>query len=140
MSQPQTRPNDPFRRAIRKLVLGLEKREQVRSERRRHNRHPFNVKVHLCNQVGTDQYQPICEAWAVDLSMGGICCLVEQAINCNGEGDDTVFVSFEELLGRACYIPMNVRRCFTLIGNIYQVTGQFTYDGTSDPGKNTQVA
>jgi len=136
MTQAQPRSNDPLRRAIRKLVLGLEKREKARREKWRHNRQPVDVRVHLCVQVDGNQYQPICEAWAVDLSIGGISILTEQAIDL----DNRICISFEEILGHPCYIPICIRRCATLIGNIYQINGQFVYDNASGPRQNTQAA
>ncbi len=135
MYQAQPRSNDPLRRAIRKLVIGLEKREQRRRERRRHNRQIFEAKVHLCVQIDGNPFQPVCEAWAIDLSIGGIRCLTEQAIDI----DDKIFVNFETLLGHPCYIPTCVRRCETLIGNLYQINGQFIYDNTFGPRQNTQA-
>ncbi len=133
---PQPRSNDPLRRAIRKLVVGLEKREQVRRERRRYNRQPLDVKVHLCIQVGAEQFQTLCEAWAIDLSIGGISCLTEQSI----DSESSLFINFQEVLGHACYIPISVRRCHTLIGNIYQIHGRFVYENDSDPGESNDQA
>lgn len=126
---PQPRSNDPLRRAIRKLVVGLEKREHVRRERRRYNRQPLEVKVHLCTKVGNNEFQTLCEAWAVDLSMGGIGCLAEKAIN----REAILFVNFEDVLGHPCYVPVSVRRCQKLIGSIHQINGQFVYDIDTGP-------
>ncbi len=136
MTQLQARSNNPLRRAISKLVLGLEKREKMRQGRRRYQRQPLGVMVHLCVQVDGNQYQPVCEAWAVDLSIGGIACLAEQPLDLEGN----IFVSFESLLGYPCYVPICVKRCATLIGNIHQINGQFVYDISSGPGQSTQAA
>ncbi len=138
MTQPQFRSKDPLRQAIRRLVLGLEKQEKVRHERRRYTRHPFQVKVQLCIEVDTHHFQPLCEAWAVDLSMGGISFLAEQAIS--SDGNNTVYVGFEEILGQPCHIPIIVRNCRTLFGTIHQVNGQFLYRDVSGPGGSSQAA
>jgi PilZ domain-containing protein len=133
---PQPRSKDPLRRAISKLVIGLEKREHIRRERRRHNRYSLQVKVHLCTRVGGNQYQNLCEAWASDLSVGGVCLLAEQSI----DTEETIYINFEEVLGYPCYIPVVVHRCRPLFGSIYQVNSQFVYDVESGPGPQAQVA
>jgi len=101
---PQPRSNDPLRRAISKLVLGLEKREDVRRERRRYNRQPFELPVKFCTKTIDGHYQTLCVAWASDLSMGGISCLTEQPL----DPEYTIYVNFEELLGHTCCIPIKV--------------------------------
>lgn len=121
--QQQPRANDQFRKAIGKLVRGLEKRNQEQHDRRRHHRFNFGTKVSLCVNVGEDNFNILCDAWAMDLSIGGMGFITEQSID-----DDTlIYASFEELMGKPCYIPLKIRRCARLIGNIYQIHSQFAY-------------
>ena len=136
MAQARRQSHDPLRKAIRKLVLGLEKRERERNDRRQYSRYSFDLKVHLCSQVDGDRYQNLCEAWVSDLSFGGLSCLTEHAL----EIDDVVYVSFEELLGRPSYIPVNVRYCRTLIGNIQRINCQFLFDNKPESGQHTEAA
>lgn len=119
----QPRTNDQFRKAIGKLVRGLEKIDREQHDRRKHHRFYFGVKVNLCTQSDDETFQPLCEAWAVDLSIGGLCCMTQRELNDN----DLLYVSFEHLVGKPCYIPIRVRRSTLLIGNVYQIHSQFAY-------------
>lgn len=123
MSQPQPRVNDLLRKAIGRLVVGLEKRENLLRERRNHQRYSFQVKVHLCSKTSDNHYQTICEAWALDMSIGGIGCLAERII----ETDDVIYVSFEEVLGHPCYIPVQIKHSRSLIGNIRILNAEFVF-------------
>jgi len=128
---PQPRPNDPLRRAIRKLVRGLGRREQVRRARRRYKRHPLDIKVHLCVHQSNDRYHTLCDAWAQDLSLGGISCLAEKPIDVN----NTVYVNLQAVLGYDCYIPVRIRHCYALTDNIHMIRGQFVYDINNNPAE-----
>ena len=123
MFTQQPRTNDQFRKAIEKLVRGLEKRDREHNDRRRHHRFYFGVKVNLCVRLDGDNYRNLCEAWAVDLSIGGLGFMTERKIR----DTDVIYVSFEQLLGKPCYIPIHIRKCIPLIGSVYQVHGQFAY-------------
>jgi PilZ domain len=124
MSPQQTRTaDDQFRKAIGKLVRGLEKRDREQNNRRAHHRFHFGVKVSLCTKTGDDSYKELCNAWAVDLSVGGMGFMTEQDI-CD---EDVLYVSFEKLIGKPCFIPVQIRHCRTLVGNVYMVNGQFVY-------------
>lgn len=70
--------------------------------------------------------------------MGGISCLAEQPL----DPQCTIYVNFHELLGRVCCIPIRVRRCQVLIGNIHQINGQFVYGSETEtnPGEAAQAA
>lgn len=70
--------------------------------------------------------------------MGGISCLVEQPL----DPQCTIYVNFDELLGHACCIPINMRRCQRLIGNVHQVNGQFVYETETEPhpGEEAEAA
>lgn len=131
MSQPQSRSSDPLRKAIGKLVLGLERRSREQHNQRRHHRFNFGVKVLLCSKSG-NHYQTLCEAWAVDLSIGGIGCLAEQ----DDFGQDVLYVSFEEVIGRPCYIPIRVKHCKSLIGNVRHLHGEFVFPEDLDEMRN----
>ena len=81
------------------------------------------MKVSLCTRSVDDSYQNLCEAWAVDLSVGGLGFMSEREFNV----DDVLYISFEKLMGKPCYIPVHVKQCIPLIGTVYQVHGQFSY-------------
>ena len=135
MTQSQPRANDLLRRAIGKLVVGLEKRERALRERRRHQRYPFGVQVSLCLKNDDDSYQTLCEGWAVDLSIGGIGCLTTQEL----DRDIVLYVNFEEVLGRACYVPIKIMGSKTLFGGIQQIHAEFFFADESD-GQQAQAA
>lgn len=139
MSQPHPRGNELLRKAIGRLVVGLEKREHLLRERRAHQRYSFQVKVHLCSKTSDNQYQTICEAWALDMSIGGMGCIAERNI----ETDDVIYVSFEEVLGHACYVPVQVKHSRTLIGNIRMLNAEFVFledHGTGQEVEQTDAA
>ncbi len=117
--------NEQLRRAIGKLVRGLEKRDQEQRERRRHHRFYFGAKVSLLHQVGEGEYEDLCEAYAVDLSIGGISCITKQEM----QTDDMIYISFEKLVGKPCLIPIMVRNCVTLLEGIFHIHAQYSFLG-----------
>ena len=70
--------------------------------------------------------------------MGGISCLVEQPL----DPQCTIYVNFDELIGNACCIPINMRHCQRLVGNVHQVNGQFVYETETEPhpGEEAEAA
>ncbi len=122
--------------AIGQLVVGLEKRDKQQQERRRYRRFNVGVKVHLCARRDNGQYDVLCEAWAVDISMGGIGFLIDRALG----QEDHYFISFGELIHQPCYAPVHVSSARVLFGNVRQIHGAFVYQedrgGTDGPGKD----
>lgn len=131
MKKLKTRSGQQLYKAIRKLVTGLEKQSHTQAEKRRYGRYPFNVKVQLCHKSESDEYRPLCEAWVSNLSIGGIDCIVEQKVF----DRDLLYVNFEEIVGRPCYIPIRLCACRTLLSQTYQVHGEFIYDECAGPGQ-----
>lgn len=123
MSQAQPRPSNPLRRAIGKLVTGLEKQEQMLQERRRHKRFPFGVKVTACVPKKDGTYETIAEVWITDISMGGVGLLSQRTF----EADAIIYLNFETLLKHSCYMPVKVCNTRPLIGDVLQVHCQFYY-------------
>ncbi|PJF32953.1 MAG: hypothetical protein CUN57_03395, partial [Phototrophicales bacterium] len=102
MSQTHPRTSNPLRRAIGKLVTGLEKREQMLQERRRHRRYSFGVKVTACRPKENELYDTLAEVWILDISMGGVGLLSQHAF----EVGAIIFLNFETIVNRPCYIPV----------------------------------
>jgi hypothetical protein len=135
MSKPRQRgANDPLQRAIRKLVIGLRKREQLLRERRQHHRYEFGVKVFICVKSDEGTYRNVCDAWALDMSLGGIGCLTTQEV----DAQDDMYASFEDVLGRPCYIPIRVANCKALIGDIWRLHAAFVLP--DDPADEVPAA
>ncbi len=124
MSSQSLHANDQLRKAIGKLIRGLEKRERELRERRQYHRFNFGVKVGLCKKSPGGNLEKYCDAWALDLSIGGIGFMSEHTINVG----DVVYISFEDLIGTHSYIPIIVRNSRHLVGSVYQVNGQFDFD------------
>ncbi len=128
MSSQSLHSNDQLRKAIGKLIRGLEKRERELRERRQYHRFNLGMKVGLCQRSPSGNIEKYCDAWALDLSIGGIGFMSEQAINVG----DVVFISFENLIGTHAYIPIIVRNTRHLVGSVHQVNGQFDYDAETE--------
>jgi hypothetical protein len=135
MQQVQLHHGDQLRKAIGKLVVGLEKRNRELHERRRHNRYSFGVRVNLCIAKDDEGYETLCEAWAVDISVGGIGLLITQNIKIQ----DVYYVSFEQVLDLPRYIPMRLKHARMLFGDICQIHGEFVYSEGRLPEETSQI-
>jgi hypothetical protein len=124
VSNPKSRSGQQLSKAIRKLVAGLEKQTRIQNERRRYTRYSFNARVQLCVKSESGEYQTLCDAWASDLSLGGIGCLAEQEISDLA----LIYIGLESLVGHPCYIPVRPRFCRTLLSHTYKLHGEFVYD------------
>lgn len=139
MSQVQPRIDGSLRKAIGRLIVGLEKRDRQQQSSRRYKRFNIGVKVHLCSLRGDGSYEALCEAWAIDISMGGIGCLLDETIN----QADVHGISFEEVLQQPCYIPIHIQSARMLFGNVRQIQCEFIYQsvpGNTDGGKMDEAA
>lgn len=85
-------------------MTGLEKREQMLQERRRHKRYAFGVKVTACVPKKDGSYETLAEVWILDISMGGIGLLSQRTF----ETDAIIYINFETLLNHHCYMPVKV--------------------------------
>lgn len=136
MAQPQTRIDGALHKAIGRLVVGLGKRERKQQEHRRHKRFGFGIKVRLCARRGEGRYDTLCEAWALDISMGGIGCLLTDDI----DTEDVGFISFEEVIQQPCHIPIRTKGVRTLFGHLRQIHCEFVYHDVSESADGDQLA
>ena len=134
MSQPLTSPQ--LNKAIRKLVAGLEKKNRINKERRAHQRHPFNVAVHVCQKAVSGEYHTLCDAWAKDISVGGIGLLMSNKLS---QRDD-LYINLESILGVARYLPIRICSCQNLIENIYLAHGEFIFNNHKTPNQAPSAA
>lgn len=119
------RSNEPLRKAIGKLVKGLEKRDQEQKQRRRHHRYYFGARVSLVRGTDADGYEPLCEVYAVDVSMGGISCIAKQELPM----DTAIFVNFDRLVGKPCLIPINICESVNLLEGVFRIHAQYVLPG-----------
>jgi len=136
MTVQQSRAGNQLNKAIRKLVMGLEKQHHINIEKRKYSRYPFNAGVQLCSKAESGEYQDVCEAWACDMSVGGIRFIIEQEM----PRENLLFVNVERLICHPCYIPIRIRLCFALLSHTYQVHSEFVYDQDKDSGLAADAA
>lgn len=136
MPNAQPRSGDPLHKAIGRLIVGLEKRDRQQQERRRYRRFNFGVKVHLCSPRRDGTYDTLCEAWAMNISMGGIGCLLDRTI----DHQDIIYISFEGILNQPCYIPLRVTSTRVLFGNVREMHGEFVFNEDPDGGERAGAA
>ncbi len=103
------------------LEQQLRQRQAEISERRSDSRYPLNTGVTLAVKSEDGSQRSIGEAWALDLSRGGMFLLTERAL----AADDELVVDFGSALWEQFSARVNVVHCAKLVGSIFRVGVRF---------------
>lgn len=113
-----------YRMAVRKLVTGLKKRDKDMVERRMHRRYTVDIQIELHTKSSFGKYTLLCESWLMDVSYGGMGCLVQIHL----EPRTVVYVSFKTIVGKDCYVAATVSHCRPMFGGIHMLHTSFVFN------------
>ena len=103
------------------LEQRLRQRQAEISERRSSIRYPLDTGVTLAVESEDGSQRSIGEAWALDLSRGGMLLLTERALAV----DDELVVDFGSALWEQFSLRVSVVHCAKLVGSIFRVGVRF---------------
>ena len=103
------------------LEQRLRQRQAEVSKRRSSTRYPLNTGVTLAVESEDGSHRSISEAWALDLSRGGMLLLTERALAV----DDELVVDFGSAQWEQFSARVSVVHCAKLVGSIFRVGVRF---------------
>ena len=107
--------------AINRLVEGIAAKEAKLAEQRSVARYSFNIPIALCPEVRNVPSPHEISAWALNISYEGIGLLTTNRL----PPESAYYVNFEPLIGRACYVRIDLAYTKKLIDGVYQSGGRF---------------
>ncbi len=118
-----------IRRAVDEVVKDLAAGVAMIIPRRRDVRYPLNREVAIGYSRDGSGFQPLCPAWASDLSHNGIGLLVERQFEIGEEWT----VELRTSRGRLMLFPCQISHCRPLFSSLFTVGAAFRSDFVRKP-------